>query len=229
MTAMRALGQAIRGTAAAIRARPGLFAGVAAGIFLLDVFLPPLLLSVVRKPWDYFTFNPWLRRLPAFLVSAETPFRRKLEFLPNLAVFWFSADGPYGAPEWGFSVDMKDLARFVVTGLIFGAFFTLWTYRRDQARRWGWGARRARQGGVVGAFASVLGLTTSPCSVVGCGAPVLPAVALAFAGLSSGTLALMTQLSRLATTLLLVGMTLAVAYLGWRAGQAPRTAGDARG
>lgn len=216
MGVMRALGKAVRGTAAALRARPGVFAGVATGIFLLDVFLPPLLLSLVRKSWDYFAFNPWLSKLPGYVVSTEVPLGKKLEFLPNLALFWFMADGPYGAPEWGFTVDVKDILRFVVTGLLFGAFFALWAYRRDQVQRQDWGVRAARQGGFVGALGSVLGLSTSPCSVVGCGAPVLPAVALAFAGLSSGTLALLSQLSRVATTMVLLSVTLGVAYLGWR-------------
>src|SRR5207244_13300776 len=67
---------------------------------------------------------------------------------------------------------------------------------RQQGRVSGWRASASRSGGVVGAFASVLGLSTGPCSVVGCGAPVLPVVGLVFTGLSSGTLAVLSASSR---------------------------------
>jgi membrane protein implicated in regulation of membrane protease activity len=65
----------------------------------------------------------------------------------------------------------------------------------------------------------VLGLSTGPCSVVGCGAPVLPVVGLVFAGLSSGTLALLSGASRVLSAVVLVALTLVVAWLGWQAGQ----------
>jgi len=55
--------------------------------------------------------------------------------------------------------------------------------------------------------------------VVGCGAPVLPVVGLAFVGLSSGTLALLAQVSRVATAFVLVAFALGVIYLGWRIGK----------
>jgi hypothetical protein len=67
--------------------------------------LPPLLLSIVRKPVDFFTINPWLRRLPEYLASSEHTISTKAEKLSNLALFWFSADSPYGGTEWGFAVD----------------------------------------------------------------------------------------------------------------------------
>ena len=91
---MGAVVRVLRGIGRAVRARFKVFAVVALGVFLLDVFLPPLVLSLVRKPWDYFTFNPWLKRLPEYLASATVPLEKKLEFLPNLALFWFTADGP---------------------------------------------------------------------------------------------------------------------------------------
>lgn len=208
----------LRGIGAAVRARPAGFVAVAAGVLLLDVFLPPLVLSLARKPVDYFTFNPWLSRLPEFLASSSVPFGRKLEFLPGLALFWFSADGPYGGPEWGFVVDVTDVARFVVMAALIGAYFALWLYRRDQLARVGWGTRLGRQGGVAGALTSVLGLSTGPCSVMGCGAPVIPVVGLAFAGLSSGTLKFLADLSTVATTTVLVATTLGVLYFGWVVG-----------
>jgi hypothetical protein len=176
-----------RGIGTAIGARPLVFTAVGVAVLLLDVFLPLLVLSVARKPADYFTVNPWLSKLPAFLTSPSVPLARKLEFVPNLALFWFSADSPYGEPEWGFAVDVTDLARFLLMAALIAAYFVLWLYRRDQVARASWGTRLG-QGGVAGALTSVLGLSTGPCSVMGCGAPVIPVVGLAFVGLSSGTL-----------------------------------------
>lgn len=215
------------GIRAAIRARPGTFLGVAAAVLVLDLFLPLLVLSVTRKPVDFFTFNPWLKRLPEFVASASVPLGRKLEFLPGLVLFWFSADSPHSGTEWGFAVDVTDLARFLVTGLLVGAYFALWLYRRDQLAQGGWGLRLGRHGGVAGALTSVLGLSTGPCSVVGCGAPVIPVVGLAFVGLSSGTLAFLAQFSRVATALVLLGLAVGVGYLAWLVGEATR--GDSEG
>src|SRR3989442_6651275 len=93
--------------------------------------------------------------------------------------------------------------------------------RGSLAGRW---AGSSRAGGIVGAFAGVLGLSTGPCSVVGCGAPVLPVVGLVFAGLSSTTLAVLSQLSRISAIAVIVALVLAIAWLGWQVGNrgAPR-------
>src|SRR5215475_7501935 len=104
---VRAPGQALRGLAAAIRARRGTFAVVAAGVFLLDIAVPPLLLSLTRKPADFFTFNPWLEKLPDYLTAGPGPLAQRLEKTWNLALFWLSADSPYGV-EWGFAVTFSD-------------------------------------------------------------------------------------------------------------------------
>lgn len=212
-----AVASVLKGIAAAIRARRGVFLAVAVGVFLLDLSLPPIVLSLARKPWDYFTFNPWLKRLPEFLASSEVSLGRKLEFLPKLALFWFIADGPYG-PEWGFAVTVSDLLRFVFMSFVFGVYFALWFYRQDRLAQVGWGARTTRQGGVLGAVTSTLGLSTGPCTVTGCGAPVIPVVGLAFVGLSSGTLAWLAALSKVATAVVLVATTLGVVYFGWLVG-----------
>ena len=217
--------KAIGGVVAAIHARPKMFASVTILVFILHVFAPPLVLSLVRKPVDYFTFNPWLSKLPEYLTSTDASLKRKLEFLPNLALFWFSADSPYGGTEWGFAVDVTDLGRFIFTSLLFASFFALWFYHRDQLTRYGWGAKASRPAGVAGAFVSMLGLSTGPCSVVGCGAPVIPVVGLAFVGLSSGTLKFLATLSSVATVAVLVTMTLGVAYLGWLVGANSRGSG----
>ena len=218
---MNTVRRVFEGIGAAIRARLGVFALVAALVFLLNLFLPPVLLSLVRKPWDYFAFNPWLKKLPGYLGSSDVPIGRKLEFLPKLALFWFSADGLYG-PEWGFAVTVSDLLRVALTSLLFGAYFALWFYRRSSLAPSGWGAGPARPGGVVGVLASTLGLSTGPCTVTGCGAPVLPVVGLAFAGLSSGTLVLLAELSRVGTAAVLVLTGVGVAYFGWLVGRPRR-------
>jgi len=207
----------LRGIGVAVRARPGTALAVVAGVFALHVFLPPLVLTVTRKPWTYFAFNPWLVRLPDYLVSSVS-LEQKLAFLSRVAIFWFTADGPYGFPEWGFAVDTMDLARFLAMSLLIGAYAALVLHRREQGRLAGWRATTSRAGGIVGVFAGVLGLSTGPCSVVGCGAPVLPVVGLVFAGLSSGTLTLLSGASRVLSAAVLVALTLVVAWLGWQAG-----------
>ena len=217
-----AVGAALRGVGRTIRIRWRAVALVAAGVVALDVLLPPLVLSVARAPWTFFTFNPWLKSLPAYLASGK-PWSEKLDFLSRVALFWFSADGPYGAPEWGFAVDTMDVARFVVTALLIGVYVALWLERRGAVAS-GWQTGAGRAGGAVGACVSVLGLSTGPCSVVGCGAPVLPVVGLVFAGLSSTTLAVLSQLSRISAIAVIVALVLAIAWLGWQVGNrgAPR-------
>jgi len=216
MDAIKAIG---RGTARAILARPGLFIIVAGAMVALSVMLPPLVLSIVRTPWTYFAFNPWLKSLPSYLAS-DAPWTRKLDFLSRVALFWFSADGAYGAPEWGFAVDTIDLVRIVVTSLLVAAYFSLWLHLGDHGRMASWQATAHRGGGAVGAVVGILGLSTGPCSVLGCGAPVLPVIGLAFAGLSSGTLALLSGLSRGMAVMVILGLAVGVAVLGARAGQA---------
>lgn len=218
-----------RGIAAAVRRRPGLFLGLAAGVLALDTLLPPLVLSVVRAPWTYFTVNPWLKKLPEYLVS-DVSLGQKLDFLSRVALFWFTADGPFGTPEWGFAVDTMDLLRFFGMALLVATYFVLWLAWIERGLQPGWSVRGSRAGGIAGACVSVLGLSTGPCSVVGCGAPVLPVVGLALTGLTSGTLALLSVLSRLAISVVLVIMAGAVLYLGWRVGAtlAPRAPATSR-
>lgn len=207
------------GVVRALRAWPGGFTAVAASFFALSVLLPPALLSLVRKPFDYFAFNAWLPELPHYLLHGEAPLRRKLEFIPNLAIFWFSADNPYGGVDWGFAVTVGDLLRFLFLSVLFGAYFTLLVFLRDRAPGQGASAKFGRGGGVSGALASVLGISTGGCTVMGCGAAVIPVVGLAFTGLSSGALVLLGQLSRVATAVVFVAVTTGVAYLGWQAGR----------
>jgi hypothetical protein len=215
----RGSARAWRGVAAGLRARWGLFLVVASGVFALEVLLPPAVLSAARRPVDYFTFNPWLSELPRFLAAGDVAWQRKLDFLPGLALFWFSADSPYGGTDWGFAVTVSDLFRFILMALLFAAFFALLAYRARDAGSGHPGPGLGRKGGAIGVFAGALGFSSGGCSVVGCGAPVLPVVGLAFVGLSSGTLALLAQLSRVATAFVLVAFALGVIYLGWRIGK----------
>jgi len=216
----------VQGIWAAIRARPEVFCGVAVAVFLLNLFLPPVTLALVRKPWDHFSFNPWLTQLPHWLVSPEATVGRKLAFLSDVSLLWFIASSPYDAPEWGFSVGVRDLARWVVMSLLFGAYFALYVYARGRPGLPG-GWRGGRRGGSVGALLSTLGLSTAPCSVAGCGAPVLPVLGLAFQGLTSGALAGLATLSHVMTLVVLAAAVVAVTALGWVAG-APQ-AGPRRG
>lgn len=82
------------------------------------------------------------------------------------------------------------------------------------------GSRAAGQAGVAGALTSVLGFTTAPCSVVGCGVPVLPVIGLAFTGLSAGALAFFASFSQVAIWVVLGAVTFGIVWLGWFAGAA---------
>lgn len=214
---MESLRRVSSGIGWALRARWGVLATVASAILVLDILVPVVVLSLARRPVDYFTFNPWLPNLPGFLASGKGPLAERLEKAWNLALFWFSANGVFGI-DWGFAVTAADLARFALMAVLIGAYFTLWRYRRDQTGAAGWGMRFGRQGGGLGAAGSVCGLATGGCTVMGCGAPVIPVVGLAFVGLSSGTLAWLSQLSAVATAVVIVGMTTGVVYLGWKVG-----------
>jgi hypothetical protein len=202
-----------RGIARAMRSRWRAALLTIAAVLALDVLLPPLVLSLVRTPWTYFTWNPWLKQAPAYLAS-DRPWAEKLDFVWQVALFWFAAEGPYGQSEWGFVVDARDVARFLLTALLIGVYVALWLEHRAA----GVHVPAARAGGAVGAFASVLGLSTGPCSVVGCGAPVLPVLGLVFAGLSSTALALLSLLSRVSVVVVVGALVIAVMRLGRQAG-----------
>jgi hypothetical protein len=195
-----------------------MFAAVALTVFAMDIVVPPIVLSLARKPVDYFTFNPWLVKLPEYLGHGPGSLGQRLGKVSDLALFWFSADSPYGV-EWGFAVTVGDLARFLVMSLLVASYFALWVYFRDQRRGGGWAFRAGGQGAVLGAISSVCGVATGGCTVMGCGAPVIPVVGLAFVGLSSGTLKWMSEVSTVGSLAVLVGMTLGVLYLGWSVGR----------
>ena len=215
---MRWAGEALRGAWTALAAHPGVFASVTVAVAALNVLAPVAILSAVRTPLDYYTFNPWLKRLPEYLASDDATLGEKLSKLPDLALFWVSAGSSYGGAEWGFAVDVADLGRILLFSALFGLYFALWRRYRDLAL--GGAARTLRQGGLAGAATTVFGISTGACSVTGCGAPVIPVLGLAFVGLESGTLHLLAQTSRVATIALFALLVLAVGYLGFRTSRA---------
>jgi hypothetical protein len=221
--ALAAIGQTLRGIAVAVRARAGLVWLVAAAVAVFNLVAPVAVLSLARRPPDFFTFNPWLSRLPDYLRSQE-PLAKKLSFLSTMAIAWVSADNKVEGIDWGFIIDTPTLAKILLTSLVFGAYFALWSYRRREGVACGAGFKAARPAGVAGAVTSVLGLSTGPCTLAGCGVPVLPVVGLAFTGLSSATLSLFTTLSRVSIVAVLIAMGIAVLWFGWRVGNAPRPA-----
>jgi hypothetical protein len=198
------MGESLRGMWAALAAHPWIFASVTLGVAALNVAAPVAILSAVRKPVDFYTFNPWLKRLPEWLASDEATPGEKLAKLPDLALFWFSASSTYGGAEWGFAIDVADAVRILLVSALFGLYFTLWRSHRDVAL------------GGVGVAATLFGLSTGACSVTGCGAPVIPVLGLAFVGLESGTLAFLSQSSRVATIAVLALLLVAVGYLGFK-------------
>lgn len=217
---MNTVARVARGIGRALWSRPKVFAWVAAGVFALNLILPVLVLSAARRPFDLFTFNPWLARLPEWLASPEVPWDGKLAFLSQMALAWFIAENPIDGVEWGFVIDVPSLGQFLLASLLFGTYFALWVYRRDQLRRYAIGSALAGQGGAAGALMSVLGFSTLPCSVVGCGVPVLPVIGLAFTGLSSGALAFFASFSRVAFWVVLGAVAVGIAWFGWLAGAA---------
>lgn len=217
-----------RGVAAGVRGRPGLFAGVAGGVFVLNLLLPVAVLSLARKPVDYFTFNPWLGNLPGYLRSHPDPWPKKLAFLSDMALAWFISNSPVEGVEWGFVIDVPSLARFALTALLFGAYFAVWAAWRDRVRSAGPGVSAGRHAGAAGAVTSVVGFSTGACSVTGCGVPVLPVVGLALTGVSSGMLAFLGQLARVGSAVVLLAVLAGVLWVGWLAG-APATGQNLRG
>jgi hypothetical protein len=221
-TPLSALGQSLHGIGIALRARVGILLAATAAVAVFNLVAPVAILSIARRPPDFATFNPWLSRLPEYLRSEE-PLGKKVEFLSHMAIGWISADNKVEGIDWGFIIDVPTLARIALTSLIFGAFFALWSYLGREGQACGIAFQASRPAGVAGALTSVFGLTAGPCTLAGCGVPVLPVLGLAFTGLSSGTMTLFATLSRVAIAVVLAGMTAGVFWLGWRVGGLPRS------
>src|SRR5438874_1311280 len=84
-TVSNAIARTRRGMAAALRSRARVVFGVAAAVAAFNLIAPVAVLSLARKPMDFFSFNPWLRRLPDYLVSSES-LGAKLSFLSRVAI-----------------------------------------------------------------------------------------------------------------------------------------------
>jgi hypothetical protein len=214
-----ALARVRRGIASALRAHRGAFVGTSVVVFLLNLALPLLVLSLARKPWDYFSVNPWLHNAPHWILADPAPLGQKLAFLYQAALFWFVASSPYDEPEWGFAATTADIVRWAAVSLLFGMYFALWIHHRRSCAVRGKGATPVAKSGVAGVALTTLGFSTLPCSVAGCGAPVLPVLALALTGLSSVTLSWINTVSRAAFALVVLGVAAGVVYLGWREGE----------
>src|SRR5207245_9069186 len=130
---MRWVGEALRGAWTALAAQPIVFASVTLAVAALNVVAPVAILSAVRKPFDFYTFNPWLKRLPEYVASDDAPLVEKLAKLPDLALFWVSAGSTYGGAEVGFAVDVSDVCRIIIVSALFGVDLALSQRRLDLA------------------------------------------------------------------------------------------------
>jgi hypothetical protein len=215
----RGLGRAFGAVWRAIRARPGLFLGVTVAVILFNFSLPLVVLAVFRKPWNYFSFNPWLQSLPDWLVSPQATPVRKIQFLSHVSLLWFIANNSYGEPDWGVWVGVQDVLQWLYMGVLFGAYFALWFYAGGSAMRRPVALSRSGtvgwRSGLAGALSSTLGLVTAPCSVAGCGLLVFLVMGLVVQGATFGTLMALAALSHTLTLVVLIGMTLAVVAIGW--------------
>src|SRR2546430_17274600 len=109
----------LQATVGAIRRRAVVFVLVVAAIAALNLVLPPLVLSVARKPYDYFSINPWLHNLPSWLASGEATASRKVDFLWNAAVLWVVASGGDDAAEGGVSGTGAGVGPWALVGVAF--------------------------------------------------------------------------------------------------------------
>src|SRR5436309_14822547 len=116
----------LQATVRAIRRRAVVFVLVVAAIAALNLVLPPLVLSVARKPYDYFSINPWLHNLPSWLAYGEATASRKVDVVWNVAVLWIVASGEYDAAGWGCSVTVAGGARWHLLGVILRDSVSMW-------------------------------------------------------------------------------------------------------
>src|SRR5260370_36634444 len=165
--AVAASAQALRGSGGAVRARAKMVLAVTAAVSIFNLGAPVIILSIVRRPVDFFSFNPWLRRLPEYLASEE-PLAKKLSFLSNMAIAWMSADNESEGIEWGFVGAVPPLFRILLTSLVFGAYFALWSYRRREGEASGVGFQAAHPPGLLGAVTRLVGPPTPPSTLARC-------------------------------------------------------------
>src|SRR5260370_3598466 len=131
---MRWASEILRGAWTALAAHPGVFASVTLAVAALNVLAPVAILSAVRKPLDFYSFNPWLKRLPEYLASDEATLGEKLAKLPDLALFWFSAGSSYGGAEGGFAGGVTDVRPILPVSALVGLYLPLLRPYLDLAR-----------------------------------------------------------------------------------------------
>ena len=182
-----AAAKSIAGIVAAISARPTVFAAVSLSVFILNVLLPRSFFPSPASPGIISRSILGFRNCRSTSAQAMSPFKASLSFFPSRPVLvqrqrsnWVCGMGIHCGRQRPVEVRLHLLhrrVRILRSGFIIGI-------------RWlqcGWTGENSRRFGIAGALMSILGLSTGPCSVMGCGAPVLPVIGLAFVGLSSGT------------------------------------------
>src|SRR5207253_3150170 len=132
-TALGAIAQTLRGIGVGLRSGKRVVLTVTAAVFAFNLVAPVAILLLARRPPDFFTFNPWLSRLPEYLASEE-PLAKKLSFLSQMAIAWVSADNKVEGIDWGFIVDVPTLARirFVVILSLMGLAVVWFGWRIGQ-------------------------------------------------------------------------------------------------
>src|SRR5207244_8670646 len=78
--ALAAIAQTLRGIGVGLRSGKRVVFAVTGAVFVFNLVAPVAILSVARRPPDFFSFNPWLSRLPEY-VACEEPLAKKISFL----------------------------------------------------------------------------------------------------------------------------------------------------
>ena len=189
----------LTGIGRALRARPRLFVGVAAAVLVLDVLVPVAVLSIARVPVDYFTVQP-LAREPAGLPGLRQGHARGASG-PGLGAGALLVLGRRRLRHrLGLRGDHRRSRPLHRDGRAGRRLLrALGASARRRRRRRAGACARVGRAACSAPLGSVCGLATGGCTVMGCGAPVIPVVGLAFVGLSSTTLTLFAQVSTYAT------------------------------
>ena len=209
----------VRGVMVACKTKLRIFVLVFSIMFALYFFLPPLMLSLLRQPADAALFNPWIMKLPAWLMSGDATLSRKLSFLYDFALFWFVASTHDDAGvSWFFVISVSDILRYLFLSGIFAVYFSVWSYRRSTAAcnvSVKQGGRMGMSGGVL----SALGAVGGSCTI--CGGPALPLIGFVIAGGDASLTAVNSFLWLSDVLVLALPLTLfvVVLYLGWQIGK----------
>src|SRR3989475_12073697 len=116
-TALGAIAQTLRGIGVGLRSGKRVVLTVTAAVFAFNLVAPVAILSLARRPPDFFTFNPWLSRLPEYLASEE-PLAKKLSFLSQVPIAWVSEDNKVEGIDCEFIVDLRTQSRIVLASRV---------------------------------------------------------------------------------------------------------------